>query len=457
MDDSGGEIGFAVHLAVGTSVVVVMSPANRKSLDVAAILTREPMEQESTSPFGVGHSPYEGSVEKRAAAIALPTDEAPRPEEVLSPEVMATLTDLRNNVVVTCVEYVRLVSDDAIRITFNHFVNDVHALVEEIAILDGRGAARTARAIFEDAVAVARLHQDRTLSSKYLEHGAFDTLHLQRNGLGIGRLEKPDRSTAQRRLARMVKGASKVAGASTTPQVAKKWDLSKYEQAKLLGWADRYEDGYRLLSSVAHGSGAGVLGSRKGNGANATFRWGGPSLEWLPVALLESLTNIELLLDYLDANVKDFDAQELQTNLDACFDAWPEFRAAVHDADKRFWPHDPVQPDTCGALIFPGAIRWIVVDGLYGVVSLADEPSPDQVTQALRDFLDEKQRKLRKAGVPSTEQRGVSVMIEGLKLRPKAGAKWHPSESVLIPPDHPGYPRFENPEVTRLGSRKRRN
>src|SRR5699024_7132495 len=156
------------------------------------------------------------------------------------------------------------------------------------------------------------------------------------NGLGLELLGRKERKAEQSRTDKVLRRVRRDARKAkrTHAHIEKGWlQGSLYDKAVLLGWTDRYDHGYRVLSSALHGSMAGILGNRRGVGEEAVYRWGGPALEWVPLALIELLRTLELLVDEADSRWPDFDSEFTRYWLGECKTSWPAVRAAVMEAD----------------------------------------------------------------------------------------------------------------------------
>lgn len=397
-------------------------------------------EPDPMGAFGQGYSPHAGDVERRADEPVIDVDAAPDPDDVWTIEMRNLLVGLANAVVLDFVQYVRDVDDEAIRIVCNHLVNDVHAAIDEALNLDGRGAARSARAVFEDCVLVAQIHADPHASARYLAHGAFDTLRLGENGLGIDRLSGKTRDKARNRLEKILRTAKRKARRARQqhPGVDKGWYAgSLRDLAVKFGWDQRYDKGYRVLSSVNHGSGAGVLGTRKGEGTDAVFRWGGASLEWVPVALLETFENIQLVVNEGQANWSGFEGANTQHALAHCFAKWPEMRSAVYKADRDFWPEEPTLGLMAIVGVYPKGDRWYMYDPLFDRIRVAEPPAHPDLAQKTWDNIDRIARDARARHGSGSNGRPVTIAVPGLKLVQRDDAPWMSSASILEPRDNP--------------------
>jgi hypothetical protein len=375
-------------------------------------------------------------VERRADEPTITSDEAPRPADVIGDEVRTTLIGVANAVTVEFTMLSRDSSVDAVRMVCNHLVNDVWCLVDEALRLNGRSAARSARVVFEHAVTLATVADDAPRAQRYEMHEAIGVLQAVDNGLGENLLERKERDKERRRLARLKRKSAPIATAGTAnfgPKFARQWsDLSVYDMADALGWADRYENGYRLLSSVTHGAAAGVLGTKKGTGVNAIYRQGGPSLEWVPLAVLEMLRTLQLLVAHGRQHWTGADWAAIDAALDEAFTEWPRLRAEVHEADRKFWPPVPVPGRIAVLGLFPVGDRWYLYEPMLNVIAVAEPPTsltPQQV-KAIGSFRD------TNGGRTASSGRPITMTCEGVTVVKRIGARWVPASSVFESPEH---------------------
>ena len=174
-----------------------------------------------------------GASSRRADEPTITSDEAPRPADVIGDEVRTTLIGVANAVTVEFTMLSRDSSVDAVRMVCNHLVNDVWCLVDEALRLNGRSAARSARAVFEHAVTLATVADDAPRAQRYEMHEAIGVLQAVDNGLGENLLERKERDKERRRLARLKRKSAPIATAGTAnfgPKFARQWsDLSVYD------------------------------------------------------------------------------------------------------------------------------------------------------------------------------------------------------------------------------------
>lgn len=398
-----------------------------------------------SSAFGSSPTPYDRGGEFRFDELGVKSDSVPDATHVWTDDMKMPLVQLSNAVILELLDYLRGRDDDALRVAANHFASDIRAVVDESMALDGRGAARSARAVFEDAVVLATLHREPDASERFLAHGAFDTLRLGDNGMGLELLDRKERKRAEAKLDRSQRLARREARRASRKfsKIDKGWmQGTLYDKCKSLGWEDRYNNGYRVLSSTIHGSVAGILGNRRGSGTDAVYRWGGPALEWVPLALLEMFRAIELLVAEADANWPDFDTSSTRHWLVECFESWPEMRRTVLDADRKFWPANPTPGNRSFLAVYPNGDRWFIEDALRSAVCVAEPPSqqdfPDEQWMQIHKFVSE----IRRREASGSNGRPVTLVVEGLTLSPKDGAIWASTSAVLEPLDRPDGPKL---------------
>lgn len=322
-------------------------------------------------------------------------------------------------------------------------LNDGLALIDHVDRQDGRSAAHTARALFEDLVNMRDVQTSTVNTPERYEdqkHVLADNVSKRRWHLPL--LDGPSRKREEKRLERMGRGAAGPLAAA----------LGKYKgfhlgwaegslrtRAEGLGLASAYE-GYRILSRVVHGSSGALAGVTRQVGGATDFRIG-MDLDLAATAYAEGLSSLASLFEGLAADL-DGDAEDLHARTVGLLRGLPRVRDALAKVDAELWPvaPPPSRRITLLALYKSGQHRWYVYDPRDETVVVADPPAeePD-----LSSFL-----ALLETDDPSSRGgRPLTMMFEDVKVLPRAGAVAAPSAAILVPAGHPA--RFDNPRMFR--------
>ncbi|WP_156387892.1 DUF5677 domain-containing protein [Cellulomonas sp. Root137] len=314
--------------------------------------------------------------------------------------------------------------------------NDAIALVDHVDRFDGRSAAHAARAMFEHLINLCDVisSTDNT-PDRYLEHRHVTADQVSQHRWYLDLLDPAARKKEKDRLdklARTTAAPLKAALAKWTTGFKRGWAKGTLkERADLHGLGDGYE-GYRILSGVIHGSSgalAGIVRDIKGTPVHRV----GPDLDLAATAYREGLVSFWSIADRLLVLTGGPEAEQLKGRTGNLLLGIQEVSKALRREDKNMWPTEPPPAGRVPLLaVYPsGRTRWFIVDTRTETMVVADPPAvePDGVAAAIA---------LARQTDPNADGRPVTFPFEAnVPIRPRVGASWVSTSSVLMPPGHP--------------------
>lgn len=313
-------------------------------------------------------------------------------------------------------------------------VNDVVSLVTRAYALDGRSAAYSARALFEhlinfrDVCASTVNTPDRYTDHKYItqkrvaEHrGALELLPASEQKRERKRLDKLAEATRYR---------AGVALGKYGTTFSRQWAQgSLFDRAKQYDVEDGYE-GYRILSSVIHGSSGAMSGVTRIIDGRHVHRTG-PDLELASMAWLEGLSAFYRITEMLADRTGAWEAEELRDRTENLVFFWPEVRAELRRVDERLWPKSAPLGSVAVVAFYPGGRRkWYLYSPAEETLTLADPPDVEPDLTGLDEAV----------STYSPEEfngRPLTAVHVGVKVRPRRGQHPFPASSIMVPEGHP--------------------
>ncbi|RXR25747.1 hypothetical protein EQW78_17440 [Oerskovia turbata] len=331
-------------------------------------------------------------------------------------------------------------SHPAIKMVLTAATNDVLALLRHVNHLDGRSAAHSARTLFEHAVTIYDLYEPGGPNppERYEAHQHVTRQFVAQRRWWLTLLSAKQRRREEARLDRMQREAD---GALTGTQYAagtfrRQWhEGNLYDRAAGHGLTPGY-DGYRILSSVVHGSAGGLSGVVKKIDGTDVHRVG-MDLDLAAIAFAEGLWSWREFARKLQKETARDEAANMVRVADELLGCLPRVRATLVDIDKRLWPKDaPARPIAMLAIYGQGRkLRWFLADHRTGsairtAAPEADVPQLEFLLRQARDFDHD-----------AFGGRPMTAVFPGLTVVPKPDAKPVPLTQIAAPAGHPGILR----------------
>lgn len=327
-----------------------------------------------------------------------------------------------------------LSDDGAQMMVINHATNDVLTLLAEVVHMDGRPAARTARALFEHLVNYVDLQNSHELRERYIQHRLVTEDLIGQRQLYYrvqGRRRIPGPTTAQKKLLRKSHEPLRRALARFGTAFRRGFTSQSLRSRAQAHGLDEGYDGYRILSGVMHGSSGGLLGTRKTIKGSAVHRTG-PDLELATIAYIEGLTWwTELLRRTTSESGSTSRIDLLIEASEALIGAWPEVSDAIAEVDRRLWPSSPPIQVMAILAMFPRGERWY----LYRPHEATVTPAEPIEGQDVREVVD-RARELYRGYVPASfGGRPMTVAVTHIRVKELEGARSANASSILVPED----------------------
>lgn len=395
-------------------------------------------EGRGTEGFGRPLQVYRNGREHRADEVPSFEFDLPPFREVTGEESFRAVQSFPLRVHAEYSYYLRGQEQLATRTAFNHLANDLMCLGSEVTEYAGRSAARTSRAVLEHCVNMADTFGNPDVGERYLTHESIVAQLIAQHGAGMELLPRRERQKEERRLQQLRKGHEQKAAegkAAYGSGFSRQWSrVSLFDRCKALGWEDRY-DGYRILSSVIHGSAGGLLGTKRQTTSGTIHRLG-PSIELIPLALLEAVRSVQALASHAEDHWPGFDSSETKAACNDVIRSWAEMRHRLFKLDSGIWP-EMAAPDPIAILgLYQSGERWYWYDPLAQMMAVADEPDEAEVGEQVRARIEQIRAEIPRD--PSFNGRPITVALPTVRVRPKKGAPFIHSQSILVPKDFPG-------------------
>lgn len=310
--------------------------------------------------------------------------------------------------------------------------NDFLDLITDICRGRGRPALRSARSLFELLITLHDITSSPELAERYFRHQFVVAQQIATLDMGEDILPRKQRRAAlhaKKKLLRDSKENFESALSDYGTGFKRAWashDL--LSRARKHGFQDEYEF-YRLASSVLHGSSGGALGLISDIEGQTVHRQG-PALELCPLALLYGLWFMSKLGDRLGNDLGGPSAARLSEHLSHCLSYWTTYRTEVRKIDRSIWP-SPAEPVSILPVIafasLPRVRRWYLWDQSRNLICAALPPDhlpkeqANMVDSVIADHLEQRPT--------STEL--ITMVVIGAPARPKPGATWQPSGTVM--------------------------
>lgn len=311
----------------------------------------------------------------------------------------------------------------------NHAANDGRELL--LASFHGsrRSMLRSARALFEVAVATAEIVESDELAERYM---AYEVLG-RRAAVNLTRLDQHFSTKGRRSLRHRRRTVTRDADAEIRTGIAR-WGRSwargwtattLRDRAETQGLLDDYETFYRLASMPTHATAGGLVGTFSSEIGHGVHRYG-PALQACPVALVYGLVYLRLTTDTLgptpDLEPVLSAIGEVEANIG-------EYGAVVLWLDESMWPKDAPIERMAVLSVYRGHWRWLCHD--LEMARIVDAHPPDDLPGAQRRNLEASIEEHSSGPLSVTEPLVIGVV--GVRVRPKAGAAWLPASDVLPP------------------------
>ena len=326
-----------------------------------------------------------------------------------------------------------LLENEACRLIFTAAINDVMHLVERGYRLDGRSAAYSARSLFEHVINFLDVTKSPVNNSeRYTDHRYITQQQIANHREALALLSSKERKEEAKQLNRL---ASRVA-----PQVKKaiedygtsfkrQWaEGSLYDRAKAHDMEDGYA-GYRILSSVIHGSSGSLAGITRVIDDVEVHRTG-PDLELASLAWIEGLSAFLNLADQLVSITGTWEAKQLQGRTENLIFFWPKVREELRRIDKQFWPKEPPIGFLAVVAFYPGGRRWYQYDTLAGTAIRAEPPAQEPDLSQL-------QERYKSYHSEDFGGRPMTAIVEGISVQPVANQESFPASSIMPPSGYP--------------------
>lgn len=330
--------------------------------------------------------------------------------------------------------------DHAASLVFSAATNDVLAVVRHSNELDGRSAALRARILFEHLINMCDLLETGDNdSARYLAHKWVVLSDIAGRRAHLQVLEGKEHSKEVTRLDRLKRRSA--------PRVTAAID--KYGNGFKRGWArgtlrdraTRYalEDeyvGYKILSSVVHGSSGSLFGINRELSGRAVHRTGF-DLELVAPAWWEGITAYHELSARLNSKVPAWELEQLMQACESLLRSWPNVKSALQKIDATIWPSlegagpaGVAESPIAAVRLFPTKVRWYYYRPSDDTVIAAHDPDPSEaisrITVGLRAVFE------TFAGGKYAEGSPL-IPLPAVKVIPKNGAQAQRAAPIFVP------------------------
>lgn len=331
-------------------------------------------------------------------------------------------------------------SSEASRLILTATVNDAVALISHVDRLDGRSAAHSARALFEHLINSQDVEQSAADSIRYVEHRAITQEQVSRRRWYVPLLDEAAQKKESARLDKLGRGAKRAADRLVKKYGSafrRSWsDRSLKDRADLHGLGADY-DGYRILSSVIHGSSGAMAGVVRVLDGSAVHR-AGPDLDLAATAYVEGLRSASNYFDRLNSLTGRPEAGALRDGAERLLDHTRQVRAGLARIDRQLWPSKPVPaPMSLLAFYGGGKERWFVYYPHTDTLLPAEDPVVDT------HLLENVRKRAREVGWTSSDGRPTTAVVEGVTLLPRPGMKPIPAGAIMIPSELQEHSEFD--------------
>lgn len=304
--------------------------------------------------------------------------------------------------------------------------NDALSLMSHVDHLDGRSAAASARMLLEHLVNFCDVTSSQENTSKrFLGHRHVAGEQLSRRRWHIDHLDKKAAKKEGNRLdglGNRSRRALKTLRKSYGNRFEFQWATDSLKtRSSRYGLTDEYE-GYRILSSIIHGSSGGTKGLVKELPQGQIHRIG-KDVQLVPFAFEEGLRNFVRLCRTLQDVTDSAEADDLERqSYWVVTQRLQEVRDAASKWDRKMWPKEPPLPPYVPSVVIwrSGKHRWAVhdlrTDMMIWAEPLGDPPDLTEVKQQLK-------------------AEGIESRIFGLldtRLKPVRDGKWVPAEALHL-------------------------
>lgn len=327
-----------------------------------------------------------------------------------------------------------VLDNDAQKLIVTAATNDAVALVTRTYALDGRSAAYAARALFEHLVNFHDVYASSTnTSERYTQHKYVTQKRIAEHRAYLELLSGPERQRAQKsldQLAKTTEAPYEEAIRSYGNSFARQWAQGNlFERAKIYELEDGYE-GYRILSSVIHGSSGALSGVTRTINGQSVHR-AGPDLDLASLAWFEGLSAFYCLAKKIVDITGAWEAEEISDRTGNLLTFWPTVRAELKRLDNRMWPADAPHGPVAVAAFHPRGVRkWYYYSPSEETLILAGPPElePDFSTMA---------ELIAQYSPEEFNGRPLTVICEGVRVMPLRGQKPFPAAAMMVPKGHP--------------------
>lgn len=331
--------------------------------------------------------------------------------------------------------FYQLLPHEASGLILTAFTNDAIALINHVENLDGRSASHSARALFEHLVNFLDVLSDTSgiAAQRYESHRTVTESQIAVNRWYLPYLELRQRKRETARLDRLRRRAAKKLP-SLECWFGKKYNRSwaaatLHDRASAHDLQNHYT-GYRILSSVVHGSSGSLAGITKTIGGQSIHRIGA-DLDLTALSYAEGLRSADIFLARVASATAHPKAAELVKLTSVLLNYFEDLRESLKSFDRRVWPENPPSAKVMWAAVYSQTkVRWVIYDPDEGSIVHANLLDTDyDLTDILAVY--PKHHSEDFGGRPMT------VEIPGLRLVPKLGAKPFPAASLGVAQDHP--------------------
>lgn len=313
-------------------------------------------------------------------------------------------------------------------------INDAVALIDHVDRFDGRSAAHAARVLFEHLVNLCDvLAGPADISDRYLDHRHVTAERVSRHRWYLKLL---DGKSAKKERSRL-DGLSNRTRKPLADAIAKygsgfrrSWAAGTLkERADSHGLSDEYE-GYRILSSVIHGSSGAMAGVVKPIGGHPVHRIGS-DMDLAATAYAEGLRSFYGIAGQLKEIAPTTEAAEILGRTGNLLNCLQVVRETLSRIDRQTWPTRALPATVAVAAIWPnGKVRWYLHDLRDNSMVLADlvDPEPD---------LTELKAEAKTYDPDAFGGRPISAAHVGIRATARLGSPRVPAASILVPPEHP--------------------
>ncbi|WP_426735379.1 DUF5677 domain-containing protein [Glutamicibacter sp. 2E12] len=313
-------------------------------------------------------------------------------------------------------------------------VNDIVSLVTRAYALDGRSAAYSARALFEHLI---NFHDvcDSTVNTpdRYTYHKYITQKRVAEHRGALELLSDREQKRERKRLDKLAESTRNKAAVALDKygnEFSRQWAQgSLFNRAKLYDAEDGY-DGYRILSSVIHGSSGAMSGVTRIIDGRQIHRTG-PDLELASLAWIEGLTAFYRITEVLAERTGLWEAEDLRERTGHLVLFWSEIRAELRRLDERLWPKRAPREAVAVVAFHPGGRhRWYLYNPDEESLTLAEPPAVEPDLSGLDEAI----------STYSPEEfngRPLTAIHAGVKVRPLRGQLPFPASSIMVPEGHP--------------------